>query len=237
MEPGRARHALWAVVVGVGCVVVTLANLGPLRAARDGLLDQADRSRAFVGLARVYHREPWADPRSGYGVMPPVPRLVAMVEAHGSPTQDRFFPGVARTPPPAAYEAALLVLVGDRFRVEPASPRPSAAVAVEVGEVVDASVVERDGCHTITAAGPRPSATVLGPDGVRFRLSARRDERIVAVLGLERPPTAPIVVDLRPRTPVDLVVPDIRPVTSARLRIEAAAASSPVTVCPLAAPG
>ena len=39
------------------------------------------------------------------------------------------------------------------------------------------SVLERGGCYVITAAGPRPSATVLGPDGSRFRLSALRSER------------------------------------------------------------
>ena len=164
--------------------------------------------------------------------MPPVHLLVTTVEAHGSPTQDRFFPSVARTPPPAAYEEALLVLVGDRFRVEPVSALSSAPVAVDVGEVVDAKVVRRDDCFVITAAGPRPSATLVGPDGARFRVSARRSERITAVLGLELPPAMPIVVDLTARTPVDIVVPDIRPVPSARLRIELAGSSSPVTVCP-----
>ena len=193
--------------------------------------------RAFVALAREHHGEVWVDPQSGYGVMPPVPLLVATIEAHGSPTRDRFFPGVARTPPPAAYEDALLVLVGDRFRVEPALTQPSAPAEAGVGEVVDATVVRRDDCFTITAAGPWPSATLLGPDGGRFRLSAPRSARIVAVLGLERPPTAPIVVELRPRTPVDVVVPDIRPVTSARLRIELADSSGTVTVCPLAGRG
>ena len=230
---GLGRRLPWVVVVGVGCALVTLANLGPLRAGRDGLLDQADRSRAFITFAKEYHGEPWVDPRSGYGVMPPVPSLVALLEAHGTPAPDTFFPGAARMPPPAASEAALLVLVGDRFGVERVSASGSAPAAVELGEVVDADVVERDGCFLIRAAGPSASATFEGPDGVRYRLSAPRDERIVAVLGLALPPTAPLVVDVPARMPVDVVVPDIRPATSARVRIEAARSSSPVTVCPV----
>ncbi len=236
VEAERTRQVLWAASVGVACAFVTLANVGPLRGERDLLLGQADRTRAFVVLAQEYHGEPWIDPTSGYGVMPPVPLLVRTIEAHGSPTQDRFFRGVARTPPPAAYEEALLVLVGDRFRAEPVSTASSAPVAVRVADVVDAEVVRRGDCFLITAAGPRPSATFLGPDGRRFGVSARRRERSTAVLGLALPPTRPLVVDLTAGTMVDVVVPDIRPVRSARLRIELAGPSSAVRMCPRSGP-
>ena len=232
--PGRARHVLWAAFLGFGCVVVTLANAGPLRATRDDFLDSADRTRAFVSLAQEYHGEAWVDPQSGYGVMPPVHLLVRTVEAYGSPTHDRYFPSVARTPSPAAREDALLQLVGDRFRAEPSSALASAPVAMDIDEVVDAKVARHDDCVVITSAGPLPAATLLGPDGVRLRLSAHESEQITAVLGLTRPPLRPMVIELRAGVPVDIVVPDIRPVTSARLRIELAGSSSPVTACPLA---
>ena len=172
--PERARHVLWAVVRRLRVRLrdarerrASEGDAGRLPRLRPTARARSSRSRGSTTASR------WVDPQSGYGVMPPVHLLVTTVEAHGSPTQDRFFPSVARTPPPAAYEEALLVLVGDRFRVEPASALASAPVAVEVGEVVDAKVVRRDDCLVITAAGPRPSATLLGPDGARFRLSAR----------------------------------------------------------------
>ena len=238
LGPARPRQMLWIASVAVGCVVVTLVNVGPLRGSRDALLDQADRTRAFVALARQYHGEPWVDPTTGYGVMPPVPELVRTVEAHASPTEDRFFPSVARTPSPAAHEEALLVLLGDRFRSEAASAQSSPPVPMKVVDVVDARVVARRDCFTITAAGPRPSATFVGPDGSRFRMSASGSEPVTASLGFALTPALPIVVDLDAGTPVDVVVPDVTPVTSARLRIEPAASASPVTVCPRSgAPG
>ena len=232
--PGRTRHVLWAAFLGFGCVFVTLANAGPLRAAgttsstRPTARAPSSRSRRSTTASR------WVDPQSGYGVMPPVPLLVTTVEAHGSPTHDRFFPGVARTPPPAAYEEALLVLIGARFRVEPASAPSSAPVAMEVREVVDAKIVRRDDCFMITAAGPLPSATFLGPDGTSFprvgppqradhggpwpRATARRAYHR-RLDGSARRSTS------SSRTS--------GPVTSARLRFEPAGSSSPVTICPL----
>ena len=228
----RRRTLLYTVVLAVGCIFVTTLNVGPLRGYRDGFRDQADRTRAFVTLAREYHSEPWVDPRSGYGVMPPVQLLVTTVEAHGSPTRDRFFPGVARKPPPAAWEDALLVLVGRRFRVEPASESPAAPLAAEVEAVVDATVVQREDCFVITPAGPLPSTTFRVHDNSRFRLSSAHRGRIVAVLGFDRPPAMPIVGDIPTRRSIDIVVPDIRPVTSVRLRFELTASSSAVAVCP-----
>ena len=230
--PGRRRTVLGRLALAFGCILVTAVGVGPLRGSRDALLGQADRTRAFVTLAREYHRDPWVD-LSGYGVMPPVPLLVRIIDDHGSPTQDRFFPSVARTPPPAAWEDALLLLVGDHFRFEPASEPPSAPLAAELDHVVDAIVVRRRGCFVIKPTGPLPSASFHASDNSRFRLSSHRGERIVAVLGFKRSPAMPIVGRLRAGRPIDAVIPDIRPVASVRLRIEPASAKRPVTVCPL----
>jgi hypothetical protein len=212
---------------------VTAVGIGPLRGFRDAFLDQADRTRAFVTLARQYHREPWVD-LSGYGVLTAVPMLVRIVVGHGSPTQDRFFPSVVRTPSAPAWEDALLLLVGKRFRFEPASEHRSRALAAIVTDVVDANVVRREGCFVIEPTGPRPSATFRASDGSRFRLSSDRDARMVAVLGFERSPVMPVVRTLRAGGQIDVVVPDIRPVKSVQLRLEPAATKGAVTVCPLA---
>jgi hypothetical protein len=211
---------------------VTAVGIGPLRGFRDAFLDQADRTRAFVTLAEQYHRDPWVDP-SGYGVMPAVPMLVRIVDGHGSPTQDRFFPSVVRTPSAPAWEDALLLLVGNRFRFEPAPEHRSRALAAIVTDVVDANVVRRKGCFVLEPTGPRPSATFRASDGSRFRLSSDRDARMVAVLGFERSPAMPIVHMLRAGRQFDVVIPDVRPVTSVRLRLEPAATKDTVTVCPL----
>ncbi len=236
LEPRRAGAEIWVAFVLLGSAFVTLANLGPLRHARDDFLHQADRTRAFVALAEVHGGEPWVDAQSGYGVMPSVPELVATVERHGSPARDRFFPSIARAPSGAAYEEALLVMLGGNFRFELASEAPFGPLDVALGAIVDATVARRGDCFLVTAVGPRPSATFSGDDGSRYRVSAESGERVTVVLGLERPPAVPLVADLSAREPVDVVVPDIGPVESVRLRIELPRSSSPVTVCPLNVP-
>jgi hypothetical protein len=214
------------------CIVVTAVGIGPLRGFRDGFLDQADRTRAFVALAEQYHRDTWVD-LSGYGAMPPVPVVVRTVDGHGSPMQDRFFPSVVRTPSAPAWEDALLLLVGNRFRFEPASAHPSRRLSATITDVVDTNVVRRKGCFAIEPTGQRPSATLRASDGSRFRLSSQSGGRIVAVLGFDRSPAMPVVGTLEPGRPIDAVVPDIRPVTSVQLRIEPSAGKGAVVACPL----
>jgi hypothetical protein len=231
---GSRRTVVWSTALAIGCAAVTVFGIGPLRGSRDAMLDQADRTRAYIALAQEYQGEPWVDPRSGSWTMPSVSLLARIVDAHGSPTHDRFFPGVARMPSPAAREDALLLLVGDRFRVEAASPPPSAPLAAEVDEVGDATVVRREDCFVITPAGRLPSATFRLRDSSRLRLSSRRSGRVVAALGLDRRPAMPVTTELSAHRPMDIVVPDIRPVMSVRIRVELGGSSSPVTVCPLA---
>jgi len=176
VDSKRRRAVPGPAILAAVCMVVTAVGIGPLRGYRDAFLDQADRTRAFVRLARQYHREPWVDP-SGYGAMPPVPVVVRTVGSHGSPTRDRFFPNVVRTPSAPAWEDALLLLVGNRFRFEPTSRHPSRPLAATVTDIVDASVVRRKGCFMIEPTGPRPSATFRASDGSRFRLSSDSGER------------------------------------------------------------
>ena len=116
----RARRAVSGSALGVVLAAAVVANVADLRGrARRVPARRRPDSRAYRRCPAERGRalgRPGGDARRDADACPV---LLETVERHGSPLRDSLFPSVVRTPDEEAYEAALLRLVGNGFRVEP----------------------------------------------------------------------------------------------------------------------
>jgi hypothetical protein len=223
------RAAMSGAVVIVG--VATMANVVALRDVRDRFLANADRTRAYVGLAMDRGNEPWVDPTSVLPGMPPLPRLVATIERHGSPLEDRLFPSVARRPRADAHDWAVVRMLGDGFRTEEGLST-GAPIALET-DVSDATAREDGDCVAVTDAGRRAVVRLLAPAGGRIRLTVSDPVDGEAALGRDQTPSRSIPVHVDPGRPTDVVVPDTGDGGTWRIWLRIPNARGSIEVCGL----
>jgi hypothetical protein len=230
---GLALSALFA----AGVAVSVVANVDDLATEARAFQFRANVSRAFVALAQDDKGASWMDENVQYRAMPPVGELRDIMNREGSLLEDEFFPGVVEAPGPAAREAALLAIVGDRFALVPASGAGTpAALAVHSKRGV---VYMRDGrCLRATFAGDSPVLNVAVDGGARVRLLSSSRVAGHVYLGHDFEPSRPAGLDLVPGVARDVTVPDVGDGRPWLVGLEPGAVPGPVSVCALrAAPG
>ena len=210
------------------------ANAIMLSTTRDQFQSRADLTRAFVDLSIRNSGERWVDPRARLASMPLLPaagELPALVERHGSPVDDSLVSSVARVPPPSAYQAALVSLVGSGFRVVPATGRGK-NVPASIVEEVDVRRDDAARCVVVRSLGPDAALTLSVAGGTRVRVSVDAAVRGRVGLGREGAPTRYRALEVAPGSPSDVVVPDIGDRSKWRVRFEFPAEGSRVLLCP-----
>ena len=217
-------------LLAIALVASIVVNIKALAVARDQFQNRADLTRAYIALALAHGDEPWVDPNSVPYGMPPMPLLLRVLERYGSPLRDSLVPGVVKAPGARAYEAALLGMVGDGYRVEPSTPsgEPAPMRVIETEDLVAAPDGE---CIRLVDAGRNGAVTVSVPGGIRIRVTAASTLRGSALLGIDWPPSRPIDLDLAPGLPVDVLIPDIGDGRMWRVRLEVPGAIGQTSVC------
>jgi hypothetical protein len=228
---GRGRYLVAGLLI-LALVASVVVNVRDLRANRNEFLSRAGFTRAYVDLVLKHAGEPWID-TGAERVVPPAPRLLEAIAAHGSPLSDSLVPGVAVRPSPEAYEAALLRMIGHGFRVDPA--RPGRPATTSLTGANDLRVLDRQPCKVFLATGPDPEVGLDAPGGIRLHLTSSSHIEGVAALGRALPPTRYADLSLEPDEPVDVVVPDIGDGGHWRVRLVLPAAGGEVRVCPVRA--
>ena len=192
-----------ALVVAVGWS--TAANVEALVTDRSVYQARADETRAYVGLALSNRGESWVrgDP---LGVEPPVPSLLEAVERFGSPLRDTDVAIDVRHPATVAQEAALLAIVGDGLRSEPAK-RPGRPSSASIVRVERATISARHGCIELEATGDDPAITVSVPEGTRLRVRVASRVSGSFRVGRVRPPSRVFALNVLPLAPLDIVTP------------------------------
>lgn len=217
-------------LLAIALVASIVVNIKALAVTRDQFQNRADFTRAYIALALAHGDEPWVDPNSVPFAMPPMRLLLTTLERYGSPLRDSLVPGVAKAPRAGAYEAALLGMVGDGYRVEPSAPsgEPAPVRVIETEDLVAAPDGE---CIRLVDAGPNGAVTVSVPGGIRIRVTAASTLRGSSLLGIDLPPSRPIDLDLAPGSPVDVLIPDIGDGRMWRIRLEVPDAIGQISVC------
>jgi hypothetical protein len=219
----------WALGVGFltfALVVSTAANVGELRANRARFQYLADLTRAHIAIARAHRGERWIDPTARIGVMPPVPVLLETVEQHGFPLTDSLVPRAGSR----VYETALLGLVGDRFRVEPAARRGQ-LVPITVTDTNDLVAATAGECISLRGAGDDAGVTFSARGGTRVRVTAASTMNGSATLARDWPPVRIVPLELMSSSPVDIVVPDTGDGGKWQVGLQVASATQRVRVC------
>jgi small basic protein len=196
----------WRTAIAVAVVVVYAlslsSNLQALSATRARFEYQARLTRTYVALALMHGNEQWIDQDVMFNLMPPVRDLASVVERFGYGID----PHDVAKPGERAFDAAVLLLVGDRFRVERAT---SSGERVRLGLVDSSDLVATSsrGCVRGSSAGGQASATVSVPGGTRVDVSA--DSEVTGTVGVGYTPAVLRYASLRlkPRSVVDVVVP------------------------------
>jgi hypothetical protein len=154
------RAAIVAVTAVVAIAIV--GNVAALFRGADVFRAQTGLVRAYVTLVERHEGAPWIDPDERPSGMPEPERLLELTQRFGSPTADAFLPSAAPPPDDEALERALIMLVGDGFRVEPGSPpagRPVPPTVVdEAGVATDAGE-----CPTLVPTERTSSIEILAP--------------------------------------------------------------------------
>jgi hypothetical protein len=222
------RAAVAGFVLLLGSVFV--ANLDALAVNQTQARLNADVTRAYIELALVRGTEPWVDPDSVIGQMPPVPVLVATIRKHGSPLHDDFVPGEPPVPGSRAREIALLTMVGRGFRVTRAI-RDAKPARLGLTGSEDVTVARNGSCFVLSNAGRDGAVTVSAPSGTRVRVTA--DSRVdgVVALGRELSPSRRIDLALVAGSPADVVIPDIGDGGRWRVSLDVPGATGRVSVC------
>jgi len=218
-------------VLAVALVASIVVNIKALVVTREQFQKRADGTRAYIALALAHGDEPWVDPNSVPNGMPPMPLLLTTLERYGSPLRDSLVPGVAKAPGARAYEAALLRMVGDGYRVEPSTPSGGEPVPVRVIETEDLVAAPDGECIRLVDAGRNGAVTVSVPSGIRIRVTAASTLKGSALLGIDWPPSRPIDLDLAPGSPVDVLIPDIGDGRMWRVRLKVPDAIGQISVC------
>jgi hypothetical protein len=226
----RTRVAI-ATALGVGLALTIAANVDALAFQRSEFQRKADLTRAFTALAVEHGDAAWVDKNARLGVMPAVPELLETIRRHGSPLEDRLVPTVVTTPGAVAREAALLAIVGDRFRVGPATASGN-PVRMDVVSSVGLARSNAGTCVRALIVDDRATVTVAVAGGARIRVSSSPGVVGDVRLGHERPPSRRIDLELGASGAREVVVPDVGDGRPWRVEVDlSGAAHGRVTLC------
>ena len=219
----------WASALALGAVVVyassVSANLDDLHSTRGRFEYQSDLTRTYIALALARGDEPWVDRGFSFNSMPPV-RGLATVLANADYRSD--VRDVAK-PGDRAFADAVLLLVGDGFRVEPSAGH-GGAVMLRLVEVRGAVATSTRGCVRVVPSGNGAQTTVAAPGGVRIR--ATSESEVLGTVGLRYESSGRYTsLRLEPGSPVDITVPDVEGLGDWQLVFSLPGQRARVTLC------
>ena len=192
---------------------------------------RAGLARAFIGLAVRPDAAPWVDPAARLENIPTVQELRVIVDRYGSPVEDRIVSSVPKTPSPTAREQAILAIVGERFRVGPASGSGS-PIPIELAEARGVSVTSASRCIGLRDMEDDARVVLAVPPDTRLRVHATQPVFGAVGLGYRQYPARWLGMSLDGRFPADVVVP-AGPGTW-RIGLSFPGATGDVLVCALA---
>jgi hypothetical protein len=209
-----------AVVAG-SSVVLTAWALGNARETNSiysYFQDAADLTRMYSYIGLRDHDAPWVDGDAELDVVPSVDDLVAAVATHGSPISGRFPSNLSSERRIRLENAALLLLVGDRFHVDRSPDLAARAVQLPDLEIAGATVERRGACVRLRArAAGRLDFGLSAAGSYLVRLTSSRNSS--GRVGLRRGdgPTRYIGLALERGHPVDVVMPTMGDARPARI--------------------
>ena len=224
---GLATAAVLLIALGTSIA----GNVDALRDERARFEFEATRTRAFVAVALDRGSEPWVDRTSPRDWMPSVAELERVIERHGSPVHDRWFPSVAEPPDRTALEEALLALAGEGFRVE--APSADGSLALTEIRAGEGAVTKESRC---VAAGVTPQTPLwlLGvPSRARVRVTVSRDLKARIFLAHPGGPARRIFADFELGVARDIVVPDVGDARPWDVLVDSPGGPAPITTCVL----
>lgn len=167
----RSRRPAQLVVLAPLLAVALVANLNALWQGRAEFQARADYARALVTVAEELAATPAIKHSDGVFPLPPPRSLVGLVEQYGSPTRDRWWPGVVKAVSPERYDLALFELTGQQLTLVPATPADRGSPPVVI-EHADSAMNEVDGCLRLMVTGPDPRITLSVPPNNSIYLSS-----------------------------------------------------------------
>ena len=210
--PRERRAMVLAGVVGLVFVTGLVGNVERVFKARDDFEQTSDVTRAFVSLAVAHEGEPWIDPNARFALTLPPRELTQTVARHEFPLDGEFVPTLRSAPNIEARDFAVLLLVGDRFHVEPPVP---ATVPLELrASGTSGTSVRQDseGCLRVRSSGPTGAAKVDARvrGGTRIRAWSSSGDVVFLRLSRGTPPYRGLEVALQSRDARDVVIPDLQ---------------------------
>jgi hypothetical protein len=200
----RTRWKTMAIALGV-VVVYALsvsANLQALSATRASFEYRAQLTRTYIALVSRHGTDPWFDQDVRFNLMPPVHDLASIVERF----HYRVDPHDIAKPGEKAFDAAVLLLVGDRFRVEGATS-VGERVRLDLVDANDLVTTSSRGCIRGSSSGDHSGAAVSVPGGTRVSVTA--DSEVPGTVGVGHKTTVMryVSLPLKAHSAVDVVVP------------------------------
>jgi hypothetical protein len=219
----------WASALALGAVVVyassVSSNLDELHSMRGKFQFQSELTRTYIALALARGDEAWVDQGFRFNSMPPVRELASTVAKsdYRSDVRDVAKPG------DRAFADAVLLLVGDGFRVEPVADRGE-PVMLRLVEERGAVATSTRGCVRVVTSGNGAEATVATPGGVRIRVTSQSE--VLGTVGLRYESSGRYTgLRLERGSSVDITVPDIEGIRRWRLVFALPGQHDRVTLC------
>jgi hypothetical protein len=219
----------WASALALGAVVVyassVSSNLDELHSMRGRFQFQSELTRTYIALALARGDEAWVDQDFSFNSMPPVRELTSTVAKsdYRSDVRELAKPG------DRAFTDAVLLLVGDGFRVE----RPAdngEPVMLRLVEERDAVATSTPGCVRVVTSDNDAEATIAVPGGVRIRVTS--ESEVLGTVGLRYESSGRYKgLRLEPGSPVDITVPDVEGIGHWRLVFSLPGQHDRVTLC------
>lgn len=206
-------------VLGVLMAVAVGANLYGLLGLRTYLLNLSNDSRAAMILITRYGGSPGLPATTGWLSIPNRNQLEQLTGAFGSPLRDALQP--APDPPNTSFDSVLFDMVGNQVNIA-SSPLPTDTLVPKVGDAVDVSTTDLDGCSIVQPTGAQPHVTATVPSGSSlFVVSAGAGSAKASISmfgafsdkGVRQ-------ISVAPETPVRISLPDLGTGTTWLVRFE-----------------
>jgi len=229
----NVRASRIAICVAVPLLVLsTTGNYADYQVGLRQFQFNADLTRSYLTIIEKSHDRSWIDPAGLPLEWPNVDEVLALVAKYGSPTADVLHPTVVTRPSDAAYEQALLSLVGHGFRVDTGPSSSPEELALRVVAIDGAEPASVGVCLAVVPNGSSPSVTVQAPSGTWIRVLGSGGTGS-ALLGHQLRPSArtriPFV--LNEGQPTYVRIPDIGDGSTWQVTVELPRTGVPVSLC------
>jgi hypothetical protein len=198
-----------AAIKGGALIIYALsvsANLEAIQATRAQFQFQADLTRNYLALGSARGDEAWIDNKASFFLLPPVRDIASHVERFNLHVGGR---GSSLSVGGRAYEDALVLLSGDRFRVESVRSR-NEPMGLHLITAQGRVNVAGNGC--VLLSGRRDDAGLTLAVSRNSRVRVASDVAEIGTVGISHDGVVPfryVGLELRPHAPIAVVVPRI----------------------------